>query len=134
MVCRMTHTHIKKEDWSVIARMLRAGYTGVEIARTLGKDPSAVKGKYRRRRGTKAREDVREQAKKRRIDERPAIVEHRSRLGDWEGDTMMLFAAESRSFSLTFFPSRPIPAKYSKNILDRVVVRFSSIRCSVLIV
>lgn len=180
MVCRMTHTHIKKEDWSVIARMLRAGYTGVEIARTLGKDPSAVnrhirryggrdqydvrevrrqkhmmriaamesirvmkgallravirmlkahyspeqiagtfeftgetlaastiyrylderaphlkqflrssKGKYRRRRGTKAREDVREQAKKRRIDERPAIVEHRSRLGDWEGDTMI---------------------------------------------
>jgi len=46
------------------------------------------KGKYRRKRGTKIRERAREQAKKRRIDERPAIVERRRRLGDWEGDTM----------------------------------------------
>jgi IS30 family transposase len=41
---RQSYTHIKKEDWSVIARMLRAGYAGAEIARTLGKDPSAVNG------------------------------------------------------------------------------------------
>lgn len=47
------------------------------------------KGTYRRRRGTKIREKAREQAKKRRIDERPAIVERRSRIGDWEGDTVM---------------------------------------------
>lgn len=47
------------------------------------------KGKYRRKRGTKIREKAREQAKKRRIDERPAIVERRGRLGDWEGDTVM---------------------------------------------
>ncbi len=47
------------------------------------------KGKYRRRHGTKTREDTREAAKKRRIDERPAIIERRSRLGDWEGDTML---------------------------------------------
>jgi IS30 family transposase len=46
------------------------------------------KGKYRRKRGTKIRERAREQAKKRRIDERPAIVERRGRLGDWEGDTL----------------------------------------------
>lgn len=46
------------------------------------------KGKYRRRRGTKIREVAREQAKKRRIDERPSVVERRGRLGDWEGDTM----------------------------------------------
>ena len=176
----MAYTHIGREDWTVIARMVRAGYAGAEIARTLGKDPSAVnrhikehggrsgydvrevrrrkhmtrvdamrsiralkgallrrvvrllkthlspeqiagvmrmkgetlvastiyrylneraphlkkylrssKGKYRRRHGTKAREDAREQAKKRRIDERPGIVERRSRLGDWEGDTML---------------------------------------------
>jgi IS30 family transposase len=31
---------------------------------------------------------VREQAKKRRIDERTAVVERRGRLGDFEGDTM----------------------------------------------
>lgn len=46
------------------------------------------KGKYRRRRGTKIREKAREQAKKRRIDERPKVVERRGRLGDFEGDTM----------------------------------------------
>ena len=46
------------------------------------------KGKYRRRRGTKIRERTREQAKKRRIDERPSVVERRGRLGDWEGDTV----------------------------------------------
>lgn len=176
----MSHTQIGKEDWSCIGRMLRAGHSGSEIARTLGKDPSSVnrhiatyggreeydahevrrkrrmkriaamhgirvikgvllrfirrelkdhkspeqiagvlqkrgkslvastiyrylneraphlkkflrskKGKYRRRRGTKKREEWREQRKKRRIDERPAIVERRGRIGDLEGDTMM---------------------------------------------
>ncbi len=175
----MSHTQLGPSDWPVIARMLRAGYAGAEIAHTLGKDPSSVnrhiaeyggragydarevrrrkrmkriaamdgirvlkgtllrtvmqelkkhrspeqiagalalkkqtlaastiyryikeraphlkhylrsqKGKYRRRRGTKIREKAREQAKKRRIDERPAVVERRSRLGDWEGDTV----------------------------------------------
>ncbi len=38
----MSYVRIRKEDWSVIARMLRARYAGAEIARTLGKDPSAV--------------------------------------------------------------------------------------------
>ncbi|MBI5794208.1 IS30 family transposase [Candidatus Uhrbacteria bacterium] len=176
----MSYTRIGREDWAVIARMLRAGYAGAEIARALGKDPSAVnrhivqyggrdgydvrearrqkhmqrvdamqsiralkgpllrsvvcllkkhlspeqiagvmrlkgetlvasiiyryleeraahlkkylrssKGKYRRRHGTKKREKAREEAKKRRIDERPAIVDRRERLGDWEGDTML---------------------------------------------
>lgn len=176
----MAHTQIGPTDWPVIARMLRAGYAGAEIARTLGKDPSAVnrhiarnggrnaydvrevrrrkrllrvaamdgirvlkgallrtvvgglkehrspeqitgvlaqkgmvlapstiyrylderaphlkqflrsrKGKYRRKRGTKIREEAREREKKRRIDERPKVAECRSRLGDWEGDTVM---------------------------------------------
>jgi transposase, IS30 family len=47
------------------------------------------KGKYRRRRGTRQREQVRESAKIKRIDTRPAVVEERSRLGDWEGDTIV---------------------------------------------
>ena len=176
----MSHKHIGPEDWPVIARMLRVGYTGSEIARTINKHPSTVnrhikayggpehydarevrrakkqkriiamegtrvlkgsllrrvkqlltqhyspeqiagtlrqqdksidpstiyryiheraphlkqylrskKGRYRRKRGTKIREKVREQAKKRRIDERPAIVERRGRVGDFEGDTIM---------------------------------------------
>lgn len=46
------------------------------------------KGKYRRKHGTKKREKAREQAKKRRIDERPVIVERRGRIGDFEGDTL----------------------------------------------
>lgn len=47
------------------------------------------KGKYRRKRGTKQREKVREEAKIKRIDTRPAIVEERSRIGDFEGDTVV---------------------------------------------
>jgi IS30 family transposase len=47
------------------------------------------KGKYRRKRGTKQREKARELAKIKRIDTRPAIVEERARIGDWEGDTVV---------------------------------------------
>lgn len=47
------------------------------------------KGKYRRRHGTKKREQEREKLKKRRIDIRPIIVETRERIGDWEGDTIV---------------------------------------------
>jgi transposase, IS30 family len=47
------------------------------------------KGKYRRRRGTALREKEREQAKIKRINTRPGVVENRSRLGDWEGDTVV---------------------------------------------
>ncbi len=47
------------------------------------------KGKYRKRRGTRKRELQREQTKKRRIDERPGIVNRRGRIGDFEGDTLM---------------------------------------------
>lgn len=172
----MAHTHIGSEDWPVIARLLRAGYSYSEIADTIGKNVGSVsrhvrtyggrehydvkevrrqkkqkriiamagtrilkgvrlrevkrllkqhyspeqiagvrgdisastiyryiheraphlkqylrskKGKYRRRRGTKIREKAREQAKKRRIDERPAVIERRGRIGDWEGDTIL---------------------------------------------
>ena len=47
------------------------------------------KGKYTRKRGTKKREDMRERAKIKRIDERPPEVELRTRIGDWEGDTVI---------------------------------------------
>ena len=47
------------------------------------------KGKYRRRRGTKQREKARELAKIKRIDTRPPVVAERSRIGDWEGDTVV---------------------------------------------
>lgn len=47
------------------------------------------KGKYRRRQGTKKREVERELKKKRRIDERPDVINRRERLGDFEGDTVL---------------------------------------------
>lgn len=47
------------------------------------------KGKYRRRYGARIREKQREELKKKRIDKRPAIVEKRERIGDWEGDTIV---------------------------------------------
>lgn len=47
------------------------------------------KGKYRRRYGTRLREKRREELKKRRIDQRPQVVEKRKRIGDWEGDTIV---------------------------------------------
>jgi IS30 family transposase len=60
-----------------------------ERAPHLKKYLRSKKGKYRRRRGTKIREKEREKAKKRRIDERPSVVERRGRIGDFEGDTLM---------------------------------------------
>lgn len=60
-----------------------------ERAPHLKKFLRSQKGKYRRKRGTKKREKVRELAKKRRIDERPKVVERRGRIGDFEGDTML---------------------------------------------
>jgi transposase, IS30 family len=49
------------------------------------------KGRYRRRYGTKIRENRREKAKldNRRIDKRSKIIEDRKRIGDWEGDTIV---------------------------------------------
>ncbi len=47
------------------------------------------KSKYRRKHGTNIREKRREEAKKKRIDTRPKIVEKRTRPGDWEGDTIV---------------------------------------------
>lgn len=47
------------------------------------------KGKYRRRYGTRIREKIRENGKKRSIDTRPEIVEQRITIGHWEGDTVV---------------------------------------------
>lgn len=47
------------------------------------------KYRWRRKSGTKIRERQRELAKKRWIHERPAVIEKRKRIGDWEGDTVV---------------------------------------------
>jgi IS30 family transposase len=48
-----------------------------------------VKGKYRRKYGTKIRAKLRQESQKKMIDSRPEIIEKRERLGDWEGDTIV---------------------------------------------
>jgi IS30 family transposase len=60
-----------------------------EFQKPLVKYLRCQKGKYRRRYGTRIREKQREEAKKKRIDKRPAIVEKKGRIGDWEGDTIL---------------------------------------------
>lgn len=47
------------------------------------------KGKYKKRYGTKKRGRAREEAKKKRIDTRPEVIDKRERLGDFEGDTIV---------------------------------------------
>lgn len=46
------------------------------------------KGKYRRRKGTKMREKLREMSKKTWITDRPEYINQRTELGHWEGDTV----------------------------------------------
>ncbi len=219
----MSHTHIGKEDWSCVARMLIAGHSFSEIARTLGKHPSTVsrhvreyggrkgydahevrrrkrmkriaamegirvmrggllrsviralkdhkspeqisgilarrkitlaastiyrylseraphlkkylrsqKGQYRRRRGTKQREIAREEAKKRRIDERPGIVDRRGRIGDFEGDTLMGRDKRVRIVSLVdrksgYLIAFLLPKMNARLLTDLALTRFQHI-------
>lgn len=90
------------------------------------------KGKYRRKRGTKIREKTREQAKKRRTDERPIVVERRSRIGDWEGDTMQ--GRDKRVRIVTFVDRRSgylvaflLPKMNAELLTSLVLARFGRI-------
>lgn len=47
------------------------------------------RNKYRKRRGTRARIKLNKGMKVKRIEERPAVVLERSRIGDWEDDTVI---------------------------------------------
>ena len=89
---RMLIDHKSPEQISGVLKRVSASsiYRYIkERAPHLKKYLRSKKGKYRRRRGTKKREILRKQAKKRRIDERPDIIDRRGRIGDLEGDTMM---------------------------------------------
>ena len=90
------------------------------------------KGKYRRRWGTKKREKEREEGKKRRIDTRPAMVETRERVGDWEGDTIV--GGEKTTGILTHVERRSgyllgdlFLQKRAEEIRKKTVKRFSSV-------
>lgn len=60
----------------------------VELSKNLRHNKGQF-NRYRRRHGTRQRAKDRDQLNKKRIDARPAIVETRSRVGDWEGDTIV---------------------------------------------
>lgn len=87
---RIKDVHKEKEKYQSISR-------GTIYAWIFNENPElkkhlrriGKKGKYRRRRGTKQREKQREEAKIKRIDTRPLIVEKRERVGDYEGDTIV---------------------------------------------
>lgn len=57
--------------------------------------------RYRHKRGTNARWLAREQAKRRWIDDRPLVVEERTRIGDWEGDTVVSSLDKARILTYT---------------------------------
>ena len=65
-------------------------YTFVyEVRPELVKYLRRQKNKYRKKRGSIARIGRNRASKIKRIEERPTIVETRTRLGDWEGDTVV---------------------------------------------
>lgn len=90
------------------------------------------KGKYRRRWGTRQREKEREEGKKKRINTRPIEVDMRSRLGDWEGDTIV--GGEKTTGILTHVERRSgyllgdlFLRKRAEEIQKKTVKRFSSV-------
>lgn len=62
----MSHTHIGKEDWPCITRMLRAGHSFSEIARTIGKDQSSL-SRHVREFGGRDRYDALEVRRRKRM-------------------------------------------------------------------
>lgn len=62
----MSHTQIGPEDWHCIARMLRAGHSLSEIARTIGKDVSSV-SRHVAEHGGRDGYDVREVRRRKRM-------------------------------------------------------------------
>lgn len=79
-----THTQHTISHESIYTWIFHAAPTLKKCLRRIG-----TKGKYRRKRGTKKREKARDEAKIKRIDTRPTVVETRERIGDWEGDTII---------------------------------------------
>lgn len=78
------------------------------------------KGKYRRRKGTRIREKQREEAKIKRIDARPKVVEERSRIGDWEGDTIIGKDRNSRVIT-------NVDRRSGKGLIDKINITTAEI-------
>lgn len=63
----MPYTHIGAEDWSCIAKMLRAGYDFSEIARTINKEASSV-SRHVRKHGGKDNYNAKEVRRKKHME------------------------------------------------------------------
>lgn len=86
----VTHETIYKWIYSLASNKDDPNYKDdLELKNQLTLTLRYNKGKYRRRHGTRQRRKECEEMKKNRIDTRPAIVETRQRIGDWEGDTIV---------------------------------------------
>lgn len=138
-VLKMLKEHLSPEQ--IAGVLVRQGYTLAastiyrylnERAPHLKRYLRSGKGKYRRRRGTKIRERARERTKRRRIDERPTIIERRGRIGDWEGDTML--GRDKRVRIVTFVDRRSgyliaylLPTMRAELLTSLAVARFRRI-------
>lgn len=99
----------------------------IKYLKILGK-----KGNYRRKYGTKIRELEREKLNKKNISLRPQIVEQRSRLGDFEGDTIV--GLEKNIHILThvdrksgYLIARLLKTATAEETRDQTLISFESI-------
>ena len=90
------------------------------------------KCKYRNRRGTHARMKLCKAMKVRRIGERPVVVDERSRIGDWENDTVIGKEKKQRILTFTerksgFGMANKLDVVTTKIVHDIEVARFKKI-------
>lgn len=90
------------------------------------------KSKYRKKRGTRARMKLARAMKIKRIEERPCVVDERSRIGDWENDTVI--GKEKKQRILTFTERKSgygmadkLDVVTADIVHEREVVRFRAI-------
>jgi len=90
------------------------------------------KNKYRKKRGSWARIERNKAMKIRRITERPPIVEKRSRIGDWEGDTIVGKEKTQRILTYVerksgFGMANKLEVVTAEIVYDKTIKRFASL-------
>jgi IS30 family transposase len=90
------------------------------------------KCKYRKKRGSRARMELARAIKVRRIEERPVVVDERSRFGDWEDDTVIGKERKQRIWSCVerksgYAMAEKLDVVSAQIINEKAVARFSSL-------
>ena len=84
------YTQLTRDERYQIYALRKAGHSQKEIAEVLRRNPSTISRELGRNKGRYGHYDRRGQIRERvPIDERPEVVETRSRIGDWEADTVI---------------------------------------------